>query len=185
MARHGALDRHGDRVSAARAPRRPGGAERETSSQVREDAMVMKDQMIQSSSRLEPVPHGEVQDLLSQVARAVTSGDGNQIATLWEVPGIIVAGDAVTAISSRAQLEAMFGAAKAQYNQRGIFDTRADIVEEDWVGDRLVVAKVRWPYLDASGREVGGEASDYTLRRDPSGRLRICAVLMRGIPTHR
>jgi hypothetical protein len=144
--------------------------------------MAMKHQMIQTSwARVKPAPRGEVHDLLTQVARGVTSGDGNAVAMLWEVPGVILAADAVTPITSRAQLESMFSAGKAQYNERGIFDTRPDILEEDWVSDRLVVIKVRWPYLDASGREIGAEASDYTLRRDPSGRLRICAVLMRGV----
>jgi hypothetical protein len=146
--------------------------------------MAMKHQMIQTSwARVKPAPRGEVQDLLSQVARGVTAGDGNQVAMLWEVPGIVIAADAVTPITSRAQLEAMFGAGKAQYNQRGIVDTRADIIDEDWIGDRIVVVKVRWPYLDASGREIGAEASDYTLRRDTSGRLRICAIVMRGVQT--
>jgi hypothetical protein len=144
--------------------------------------MAMKHQMIQTSwARVKPAPRGEVQDLLSQVARAVTSGDGQQIAMLWDVPAIIFAADAVTPITSRNQLVSMFAAARDQYNQRGIVDTRADIADEDWIGDRLVVVKVRWPYIDASGREVGAEASDYTLRRDSAGRLRICAVLMRGI----
>lgn len=148
--------------------------------------MAMKHQMIQTSwARIKPAPRGEVQELLNQVAHGVTAGDGNAVAMLWEVPGVIIAADAVTPITSRAQLEAMFGAGKAQYNERGIFDTRPDILDEDWVGDRLVVVKVRWPYLDATGREIGAEASDYTLRRDPSGRLRICAVLMRGVQTRR
>lgn len=143
--------------------------------------MAMKHQMIQSSwARVKPAPRSEVQELLNQVARAVTAGDGNQVATLWEVPGVIISADAVTPIASREQLEAMFSAARQEYNLRGIVDTRAEILDEDWIGERLVVVRVRWPYLDASGREVGAEASDYTLRRDPSGRLRICAVLMRG-----
>jgi hypothetical protein len=148
--------------------------------------MAIKHQMIQTSwARVKPAPRGEVQELLNQVARAVTAGDGNAVAMLWEVPGVIIAADAVTPITSRAQLEAMFGAGKAEYNARGIVDTRPDILEEDWVGDRLVVVKVRWPYLDASGRETGAEASDYTMRRDPSGRLRICAILMRGVQNGR
>ncbi|MGH9889668.1 MAG: hypothetical protein ACREBE_29330 [bacterium] len=146
----------------------------------------MKHQMIQTSwARIKPAPRGEVSELLTQVARGITAGDGNAVAMLWEVPGVIIAADAVTPITSRAQLEAMFGAGKAQYNERGIFDTRPDILDEEWVGDRLVVVKVRWPYLDASGREIGAEASDYTLRRDPSGRLHICAILMRGVQNRR
>ncbi len=123
----------------------------------------------------------EVQDLLNRVARAVTAGDGKQMAMLWEVPSIVIGAETIVPISSREQLEAFFGSAKAQYNERGITDTRADILDEDWVSGQLVVVKVRWPYLDARGRELGGEASDYTLRRNPMGQFHICAVLMRGV----
>jgi hypothetical protein len=148
--------------------------------------MAMKHQMIQSSwARVKPMPQSEVQDLLSQVAHGVTSGDGHQVAMLWEVPAIIIAAEGVTPIISRDQLASMFGAAKREYNERGIFDTRADIVDEDWIGDRLVVAKVRWPHIDANRREIGAEASDYTLRRQRDGRLRICAVVMRGVEAKR
>ena len=40
--------------------------------------------------------------------------------------------------------------------------------------------RVRWPYLDASGREIGAERFDYTLRRE-EGVLLIRSALIRGI----
>jgi len=46
------------------------------------------------------------------------------------------------------------GLTKAQYNAHGVVDTRPDIQDADWVADNLVVVKVRWPYLDAMGREM-------------------------------
>jgi hypothetical protein len=148
--------------------------------------MAMKHQMIQSSwARTQPLPRSEVQEVLSQVAHGVTSGDGHQVAMQWEVPAIIIAAEGVTPIISRDQLASMFRSAKREYNERGIIDTRADIVGEDWIGDRLVVVKVRWPYIAANRREVGAEGSDYTLRRQRDGRLRICAVLMRGVEAKR
>jgi hypothetical protein len=148
--------------------------------------MAMRHQMIQSSwARVKPMPQSEVQDLLSQVARGVTSGDGHAVAMLWEVPAVIISADGVTPVTSREQLASWFGGAKRDYNERGIVDTRADILDEDWIGDRLVVAGVRWPYIDANLREVGAEASDYTLRRQRDGRLRICSVLMRGVEAKR
>jgi hypothetical protein len=148
--------------------------------------MAMKHQMIQSSwARIRPMPESEVQDLLSQVANGVTSGDGHQVAMMWEVPAIIIAAEGVTPVISREQLASLFGGAKREYNERGIFNTRADILDEDWIGDRLVVVKVRWPHIDANLREIGAEASDYTLRRQRDGRLRICSVLMRGVEAKR
>jgi hypothetical protein len=45
----------------------------------------------------------------------------------------------------------------------------------------VFVVEIRWPHLNAKGREVGAELSDYTLRRDDNGNLRIRSVLMRGV----
>jgi ketosteroid isomerase-like protein len=132
-----------------------------------------------------PVPrtnkHGEVQELLTRFARAFTTGDGKRVATMWAVPAVVISADETRLVTSRDEVEAFFGGAQQQYNERGVTDTRPEIQGEDWVGDGLVVVKVRWPHLDAAGREVGAEASDYTLRRDPAGQLQICAVLMRGV----
>ena len=51
--------------------------------------------------RLEHVLHGEVQDLLDQLARAVMSGDGETVATLWETPGFVISADAVISLPRR------------------------------------------------------------------------------------
>jgi len=130
--------------------------------------------------RLEHVLHGEVQDLLDQLARALVKGDGNAIAALWETPALVIGADGVIAVSSREQVAEFFGSAKAQYNARGVTGTRADLLDLERVGDRIVIAAVRWPHLAADGREVNSESSDYTLRRDDAGKLKIRAVLMRG-----
>ena len=130
--------------------------------------------------RLEHVLHGEVQDLLDQLARALTSGDRETVASLWETPAFVIGSDAVTAFDSRQQLADFFGGAKGEYNERGITSTRADLVDLERVGDRIVIAAVRWPYLTADGKQVGSESSDYTLRRDDAGKLKIRSVLMRG-----
>jgi hypothetical protein len=130
--------------------------------------------------RLEHVVHGEVQDLLDQLARALVAGDGEAVAALWEPPAIVIGPDGVVAVSSRQQVAEFFGSAKAQYNARGITSTRADLLDLERVGNTIAIAAVRWPHLDASGREVNSESSDYTLRRDEQGKLKIRAVLMRG-----
>lgn len=130
--------------------------------------------------RLEHVLHGEVQDLLDQLAHALVDGDGDAVAALWEVPAFVLGADAVIAVSSRAEIAEFFGGAKAQYNDRGIMTTRADLLDLERIGNRIVIAAVRWPYLDADGHEVGSESADYTLRRDDHGKLKIRSVLMRG-----
>lgn len=131
--------------------------------------------------RLQHDLRGEVQDLLGKLAQALVRGDGATVAELWEVPALVIASEGVHAVTSSAEIEKFFGAVKVQYTDAGIHRTRADIIDLERVGDRIVIVTVRWPYLDESGHEVGAESSDYTLRRDDDGRLRIRAVLMRGV----
>lgn len=128
---------------------------------------------------------GEVQDFMNRLARAIVSADGEAAAALWEVPALAIADERVIAIETPEQLVKFFGGVMAQYNARGVYGTRADIMDLERVGDRVVIVSVRWPYLDDRGKEVGAETSDYTLRRDDHGRLRIREVLMRGVePRH-
>jgi hypothetical protein len=132
-------------------------------------------------ARTERERHGEVQDLLDRYAKAITGGDGDAAAAMWELPGYLIGPDLVMAIERPQQITQFFGEAKEAYNAYGIESTRPEILDEEWVGDRLVIVRVRWPYLDETRREVGAERSDYTLRRDNSGKLTIRSVLMRGI----
>jgi hypothetical protein len=128
---------------------------------------------------------GDVQDLLDRMARALTAGDGRTVASLWETPALVVGDEMLQAVRTNAELEQFFSGAKDQYNQQGVVDTRAKIVRLSWATSRIAIAQVRWPYLDARGEEVGEETSTYTLRRDPSGALKICAAVMHGAaPRH-
>lgn len=124
---------------------------------------------------------GEVQELLDEMARALIVGDGEAVAALYEVPALIISDEGVMTIVSTDQIAQFFGAAKAQYNAQGIVGTRADLIDLERIGKRIVVATVRWPHLDSNHHEVAAESSDYTLRRDDKGRLRIRSVLMRGM----
>ena len=127
---------------------------------------------------------GEVQELLDDLARSMTAGDGDAVAEMYEVPALIISEDGVHAIESSAEIATFFGSARAQYNAQGIVDTRADLIDLERIGKRLLVATVRWPHLDVNHHEVAAESSDYTLRRDDKGRLRIRSVLMRGMTAH-
>jgi hypothetical protein len=123
----------------------------------------------------------ELLDVLNELARALTTGDGRAAAALWDAPAFIIGSDTVLAAESRDKLVPMFAGARAQYTAHGVVDTRPDIQHADWIAHNLVVVTVRWPYLDAMGREVGAEASDYTLRRDPTGKLKLRIAVMRGV----
>lgn len=123
----------------------------------------------------------EVQRFLDLLARALTSGDGEAVAAMYDVPAMIISDEGVIAVSSTAHIAKFFGDAHAQYAANGVVDTRADLQDLERIGARILVATVRWPHLDANHKEVASESSDYTLRRDDEGRLRIRSVLMRGM----
>lgn len=144
----------------------------------------MAEHQLHSEPRGERSAHalrGEVQELFTQLGRALTGGDAAAIARLWDVPALVIGDDHVIAVTTTDELERLFVAEKDQYAARGIVGTRADIRDLERIGERLVIASVRWPYLDAAGKTIGGESLDYTLRRDDTGALRIRSVLMRGV----
>jgi hypothetical protein len=138
----------------------------------------------ESASSVAPAGRGteaEVQGLLDRMARALTSGDGRAAAQLWDTPALVLSDQGVHAVASNAEVQQFFGGAKEQYNQLGIVDTRPEIQRLTWPTQRLAIVEVRWPWLDAHGRESGSETSTYTFRRDDSGQLKLRAVVMHGI----
>jgi hypothetical protein len=125
--------------------------------------------------------HSEVERLLTKLCIAITSGDGHTAARLWEVPAFVLGDRLAMPIATMDELANFFSGARAQYNERGIVETRPEIVEEDWIGDNVVRVRVRWPYLDVNSREIGAESSDYTMARDTHGKLKLRIALMRGV----
>jgi hypothetical protein len=121
-----------------------------------------------------------VRALLARLARAVTSGDGEAAAATWATPALVLGDDIALTVSSSTDIRDVYGSAKAQYNARGISDTRPDILRLDWITHRLAIVEVRWPYLAADGDEIGEETSTYVIRREPDGSLAIRAAIMHG-----
>ncbi|WP_395644654.1 hypothetical protein [Terricaulis sp.] len=121
-----------------------------------------------------------VQAFLDGVARAFTAGDGEAVAALWETPALVLSDDMDEVIDTRGEIADFFGGARAQYNQLDIVDTKAEIVRLDELNDRLVCVRVRWPYLDRQGREVGAECSTYTLKRGGDAKWKIRVAVMHG-----
>lgn len=121
-----------------------------------------------------------VQEFLDAFAGAFTSGDGEAVATLWETPAFVLSDDMEQVINSEEEVAQFFSGAKDQYNRLDIVDTRAEIVRLDEITDKLVCVRVRWPYLDRQGREVGAECSTYTLKRGGDTEWRIRIAVMHG-----
>jgi len=121
-----------------------------------------------------------IRALLARLAYALTSGDGDAAAAVWATPALVLGDEMALTVNSSAEVRDVFTGAKAQYNARGITDTRADILRLDWVTQSLAIVEVRWPYLTADGDEVGEETSTYVIRREPDGHLAIRAAVMHG-----
>jgi hypothetical protein len=121
-----------------------------------------------------------VQRYFDQFAEAMTSGDTKTMAKLWGVPAFVIGACEARVVQSESEVEQFFDGAKDMYNERGIFGTRAEIVDLDWVGPDLVIARVRWPYLDQNERTVGEESSSYTLLRGEDGGFKLRVITMRG-----
>lgn len=121
-----------------------------------------------------------IQNLLDQLAKALTAGDGRTAATFWRTPAFVIGDEHERVVASQQEVEQFFSGSKEQYNQRGITDTRADIQRLDWITDRIALVEVRWPYLDAKGNEVGEETSTYLFKRDDSGELKLRLAIMHG-----
>lgn len=127
-----------------------------------------------------PTDRASVQEYLDRFATAMTSGDTKTMAKLWGVPAFVIGPTMAKAVQSEAEVEEFFGGAQAMYNERGIIDTRPEIMDLDWIGEDLVVATVNWPYLDQNEKVVGSEKSSYTLLRGEDGSFKVRVVTMRG-----
>lgn len=127
-----------------------------------------------------PGDRASVQEYLDRFATAMTGGDTKTMAQLWGVPAFVVGANMAKVVQSEDEVEEFFSGAKAMYNERGIMDTRADIEDLDWITDDLVIATVRWPYLDQNERELGAERSSYTLFKGEDGSYKVRAITMRG-----
>ena len=121
-----------------------------------------------------------VQQYLDRFAEALTSGDVKIMAKLWGVPAFVIGPNEARVVQSESEVEQFFDGAKDSYNERGIVGTRAEIVDLDWIGADLVIATVRWPYLDQNDRTLGEESSSYTLLRGEDGGFKLRVVTMRG-----
>ena len=124
-------------------------------------------------------------DFFDRLGTALSSGDASAVADSWQAPALVVGQEGIVhAVSSRAEVEAFFAAAREQYTARGISSTRAEIVRVNWVSPRTAFAELRWPMLDAKQREVGEERATYTLQTNDDGELKIRVAVSHAEPTH-
>jgi hypothetical protein len=123
----------------------------------------------------------KIRDFLARMASSLTSGDVETLAHLWETPVFVLDDDGAEVLDSLQDMKNFFAAAKASYHKRGIVATSADIMQIEWLTQRIAIVDVRWPHLDASGHERSAECATYTLRFDDSNTLRLRSVVLRGV----
>lgn len=121
-----------------------------------------------------------VQAYLDKYSDAMTSGDVRTLAKLWGVPAFVIGAMEARVVQSEDEVSQFFAGAKEMYNARGIVGTRAEITDLDWISDDLVIATVRWPYIDQNDRVIGEETSSYTLLRGEDGGFKLRVATMRG-----
>ena len=121
-----------------------------------------------------------VQEFLDGMGQALTAGDAEAVADMWQAPAYVLGDDLAQTVMEHAELVQFFSGAREQYNARGITDTHPDIVRLDEITDRIVCVRVRWPWIDDKGREIGGETSTYTLRRDGGEEWKVRIAVMHG-----
>lgn len=121
-----------------------------------------------------------VQAFLDEFGKALTGGDGEAAAQMWQTPAFLLGEGVARVVNAREEMAAFFGEARAHYAKIGITDTRPEIVRLDEITDHLVMVRVHWPYLDALGRDVGGECSTYTLAREGDGDWKFRIAVMHG-----
>ena len=121
-----------------------------------------------------------VREYLNAFKEALTTGNGAAVAEMWETPAFVLGQDMALVVNEPEEVAEFFGGAREQYREIGITDTRAEIVRLDEITDHMVMVRVRWPYLDQKGREMGAETSTYTLVRQGSGDWKMRVAVMHG-----
>jgi hypothetical protein len=131
-----------------------------------------------------------IQRFLDGLADALTSGDGDAAAACFEYPALMVmartgayGGNQV--IADRDTAAGFFGSAPEQYHAKGIHLTFPDIQSLEWLGDDLALVRVRFPYIDADGNDMGdAETSVYVVRKTGPD-LAICTAITLGVDSER
>ncbi len=122
----------------------------------------------------------EAERFLIAYGDALSAGDGERVAQMWELPALVLSDSGSITVTSPEQVADFFGRQPAHYESSGIFATRAESVAIEQLSDELCTADVRWVGLDAEGRRTNHfELSTYVLRRDAMGDVRIQVAITR------
>jgi ketosteroid isomerase-like protein len=126
---------------------------------------------------MDTTPHTEVEAFLDRYAEALAGGDLPGIAGCYTLPALVAGDEAAIPIAEAAQVEAAFAGAADAYRTQGLVGIRAELRAVDRLTPTLVLANVRWAYLDQDGQARRHSDLRYLLRRSAPGRLGIQVVV--------
>jgi hypothetical protein len=127
---------------------------------------------------MDTTPHTEVEAFLDRYAEVLAGGDLPGIAACYTLPALVAGDDATIPISEPGQVEAAFAGAAEAYKAQGLVGIRAELRGVDRLTPNLLLADVRWAYLDDAGEARRHSTYRYLLRRSaPEGRLGIQVVV--------
>jgi hypothetical protein len=115
-------------------------------------------------------------DFFDRYGSALTTGDLGTLSSCYRLPGTVVADSYSFTFSSPAAVALSFVGAAPAYQERELVAAHAEIEDVQRLSDGLVLASVRWEYLDCRGEAVPGGAYRYVVRLG-GATPQICVVM--------
>jgi hypothetical protein len=130
----------------------------------------------------QPPPEDDlgVLDFLEAFALAISEGNGEALAELWETPCFVLSQEFAHTLDDNTEIKEFCAIARDRYGSRGVTHTRPQIVRMDEITDRIVNVRVRWPWLDSDEIEMGADVATYTLRLADDGEWRVRIAVIHG-----
>ena len=126
---------------------------------------------------MDTTPQSEVEAFLDRYGEALAGGDLVGIAACYTLPALVAGDGAAIPIAEPGQVEAAFAGAADAYRAQGLVGIRAELRGVDRLTPNLLLADVRWAYLDQAGEARRHSSYRYLLRRSADGRLGIQVVV--------
>ena len=126
---------------------------------------------------MDTTPQSEVEAFLDRYGEALAGGDLAGIAACYTLPALVAGEGAAIPIAEPGQVEAAFAGAADAYRAQRLVGIRAELRGVDRLTPNLLLADVRWAYLDQAGEARRHSSYRYLLRRSADGRLGIQVVV--------
>lgn len=118
----------------------------------------------------------QITDYLDRYAATLTEFDAEGAAALWSTPGMIADDRFSGVLDSRDKMVEGLKQSYPIYRRLGLGSVSYELVDENLLSEALVLVRVRWIFLDASGDELTDSNSYYLLRNEEPG-LRACVCV--------